>query len=546
MSRRSFRANGAVVLAAVLACVSVSVFNALPWLWPGLAAAQVVGMAVPLALIDRLRGWRGELLVFVSAAVSLAIAFHWAPSTIAAVLGGSEVSGWLFAIPILSWDAARVSLPVWLAARVGCPPRSAWLPVGLAAVASEEVLPAVFPWRLGYSQVDWPLVIQSADLLGPAAATFAVWAAAGVVTEAAFLAIALASDGAGLPGPNPRPSAGGLAAGAVVAANLLYGVWAVDRYREGSWPTMRIVAVQADPDDADGHDALISLTREALADRPADLVIWPECSGGCHSDSLDSFADLELVERFSRGERRNWSPGIDCGCPLLFGAEVFRGRPEKPSAVYRSAILVDEGLRKLGTYSKRWLMPFGEYVPAARVLPALARRFGPDEALATGTAATLLDAGDGLRVGVLLCYEDMLPEAAASLARGGATVLVSLVNAASFPHAVTLSQHRMLAQLRAVETRRALVRCAATGETCVIDPTGVIRGRLPLRSRGGLTAEVPVARGWTLATRIGPVVPVVSGLTAAVLLVLQSRQAARRTCGKPVGPPEGAGSAGSR
>jgi apolipoprotein N-acyltransferase len=521
LTRSRFHGRGGVVLAAALAFVSVSVLNALPWLRPGFAAAQVLGVAVPLALIDRLRGWRGELVVFASAAVSLAIAFHWAPSTIAAVLDGSKLSGWLFAIPILAWDAARVSLPLWLAARVVWSPRSAWLPVGLAAVACEGVFPAVFPWRLGYSQVDWPPVIQSADLFGPAAATFAVCAAAGVVTEATFLTMGFAFRRRDPTGVLRRPTAGGLAACAVVAANLLYGAWAIGRYHDAEGPTARVVLVQADPDDPDGHESLAGLTRKALADGAADLVVWPECSGGCHADSLDSFADPDSLRRFSRGGRPDWSPGIDCGCPLLFGAEVFSGRPEKPSAVYRSAILVDRRQCVLGTYHKRWLMPFGEYVPAAGTLPALARRFGPDEPLATGTAATPLDAGDGLLAGVLMCYEDMLPEAAASLVRGGATLLVSLVNAASFPHPVTLSQHRMLAQLRAVETRRTLVRCAATGETCVIDPAGGIVSRLPLHERGTLAADVPILAGETLATRIGPLVPVVSALAAVVLVLMR-------------------------
>lgn len=513
------RASGLTAVAIVSAIAVVSALNALPWVYDGFPMAQVLGMAAPLAVIHRLRGWRGEIVVMGSAVTSLAIAFHWAPSTIAAVLDGSEAVGLLFAIPILLWDAARVSLPFWVVARAGWQPRSSWLPVGLVMVASEGFFPAVFPWRLGYSQVDWPLMIQSADLLGSAALTLAVLAMAGLVVEMACLTRDVIRSRFDPSTARPvRPSPGGIAACVVVLLNLAYGAWALERYRVVDGPTVRVVAVQVDPDDSDGLEAL----RKFSESETADLVIWPECSGGCYEASLDSLADAAEVHRLSRGERRGWRPAADehglPPCPLLFGAEVFEGRAERPTRVYRSSILLDPSGHVIGEYRKRWLMPFGEYVPAARALPVLVSLFQSDQPLATGNEPTVLDAGPDARIGTLMCYEDMLPEAAASLARSGATLLVSLVNASSFPNPTALSQHRRLAQMRAVENRRALVRCGATGETCVIDPRGIIGSRLPLRARGGLVADAPLRSGVTLATRTGEWIAIVSAFAAAAIL----------------------------
>jgi len=143
-----------------------------------------------------------------------------------------------------------------------------------------------------------------------------------------------------------------------------------------------------------------------------------------------------------------------------------------------------------------------------------------------GPQATVLPLGEKARLGVMLCYEDMVPSAAASLVDNSANVLVSLINGSSFKATLTLLQHRMLAQMRALENRCCLLRCAATGETCVISPLGTITARLPLHDQGTLVAEVPLldarAPGW----RLGQAFPAgcLAGLAVAGLVRLRWRR----------------------
>jgi apolipoprotein N-acyltransferase len=139
--------------------------------------------------------------------------------------------------------------------------------------------------------------------------------------------------------------------------------------------------------------------------------------------------------------------------------------------------------------------------------------------LTAGREATVLATGSGARLGVMLCYEDMIPEAARSLVAEGASVLVSLINGAAFTEPLTLAQHRLLAQLRAVENRRAFVRCAATGETCVISPVGRIVARLPIHVQESLVATVPILEGRTLYSRTRNVFPAVCFLWLVVLVL---------------------------
>jgi apolipoprotein N-acyltransferase len=136
-------------------------------------------------------------------------------------------------------------------------------------------------------------------------------------------------------------------------------------------------------------------------------------------------------------------------------------------------------------------MPFGEYVPFADVIPELRLSFPMETTYTPGRDAIPLVSGSA-RIGPLLCYEDMVPSAAASLAADSANLLVSLIHGASFTNPLTLRQHRLLAQQRAIECRRCLARCGSTGETCLIDAAGRIVGRLPLGGEGMLGVEAPL------------------------------------------------------
>jgi apolipoprotein N-acyltransferase len=74
----------------------------------------------------------------------------------------------------------------------------------------------------------------------------------------------------------------------------------------------------------------------------------------------------------------------------------------------------------------------------------------------------------------------------------------------------------MLAQLRAIECRRYFVRCAATGQTCVISPVGQIESQLPLQTQGVLTAHLALVDGRSVYCRIGDVFPVACGAWLAL------------------------------
>ena len=487
-----------VLLAWATAIVATAVFIAAPWLDERLVPAGWLGVAAGLIMATGRRGWRGELAVLAAAVLAIAIAFHWTPAVLADVMRTSKLVGFAFAVPIVLWDACRLALPFWVVGRLCRDPRTAWLPAGLVAVVAEAVTPGVFPWKLGYSQLAWPVTVQAAALAGPEASTLALFAAAGAIVAV------LATFG---PGGFRRPPAVAVAAIGVAVANLAFGMLAIRQVdaRMSAAPKLRLAVVQADPDAADGIDTLRRLTRAACAEQaPPELVCWPECSGGSYEDGLDSFADEAIVFRRSRNPQRGLRPLPDPACPLLLGGRIYRGYRERPREIFQAALLIDTAERLAGASQKRHLMPFGEYVPFADVIPELRLSFPLETSYTVGRDARPLASGPA-RIGPLLCYEDMVPAAAAALAADSANLLVSLIHGASFTNPLTLRQHRLLAQQRAIECRRCLVRCSSTGETCVIDAAGRIVSRLPLGGAGVLAVEVPLleplpaAVGWRWA-----------------------------------------------
>jgi apolipoprotein N-acyltransferase len=512
-----------------LGAAAISLLVAAPWLRQELVPCSWLGVAAALVWLPHLRGWRGETLVLAAAVASLATAFHWSPEVLANAMQTSYGIGLAFTVPVVLWDAMRLALPFWFVSRTIRDPRNAWLPAAVVAVATESFVTSVFPWKLGYSQNAWPVLVQSVDLFGPETATFVLYAHAGVIvlaTEMIRRHWRRRPDDVG-----PPWTSVGLAAVVVCVANLAYGTWAMRFWsaRIAEAPTIRVALVQVDPSRDDSIIDLQRLSRQACAnrDRPVDLLCWPECSGGSYAESLSSFADPERIFAESREPQRGLRPLAEPACPLLFGGKIYSGYPERPNDIYQSAILVDNTERIVGCYHKRHLMPFGEYVPGCKWMPELRHYFPMDDDLDVGPEATVLPLGDKARLGVMLCYEDMVPGAAASLVGNSANVLLSLVNGSSFKATLTLRQHRLLAQMRAVENRRCLLRCAATGETCVVSPLGTIPDRLPLHVEDLLVAEVPLLDARTLANRIGRSFPIVCG--GVVIATALDRWRRRRT-----------------
>ncbi len=88
------------------------------------------------------------------------------------------------------------------------------------------------------------------------------------------------------------------------------------------------------------------------------------------------------------------------------------------------------------------------------------------------------------------------PEFAASLA-AQSDLLLTVSNDAWFGHSIGPLQHLQMAQMRALEAGRWMVRATNNGVTVLIDPRGQITERIPAFKEAVLYGEVTPMQGLT-------------------------------------------------
>jgi apolipoprotein N-acyltransferase len=105
---------------------------------------------------------------------------------------------------------------------------------------------------------------------------------------------------------------------------------------------------------------------------------------------------------------------------------------------------------------------------------------------------------NGHQIATFICYEDIIPSFVRSILRSGnPDLLVNITNDAWFGDTTEPWIHLALAQLRAVEHRRFLVRSTNSGVSAFIDPVGRVIANTGTFREEALTAEIAWLRATT-------------------------------------------------
>ena len=83
----------------------------------------------------------------------------------------------------------------------------------------------------------------------------------------------------------------------------------------------------------------------------------------------------------------------------------------------------------------------------------------------------------GTRFGAPICWENIFPDIARKFVADGAEFLINITNEAWFGETAAPYQFLSMNVFRAVDNRVYVIRCANSGVSCIIDPTGKIVGR---------------------------------------------------------------------
>jgi apolipoprotein N-acyltransferase len=182
------------------------------------------------------------------------------------------------------------------------------------------------------------------------------------------------------------------------------------------------------------------------------------------------------------------------------GGDVLLGIPEavkeRGHTRYYNAV-ISLGSHPPQTYRKYHLVPFGDYFPHWGVLNWIMSALDiPMSDFARGDPYQPPMAANGQRIAVDICYEDAfgeeiirpLPEA---------TMLANFTNDAWWGESWASDQHLQIAQMRAQETGRYMLRATNTGVTAIIDELGHITAVAPQHMEATLEGT---AQGFTGST----------------------------------------------
>lgn len=229
-------------------------------------------------------------------------------------------------------------------------------------------------------------------------------------------------------------------------------------------------AVKWDPAKGPGIlDILEKTTLAAAATRP-DFILWPEASTPWAVRGDDGVR--QFVERLAQRSH----------VPLLIGS-IATEHARTPNEQWFNAAFVVDPITGLQTtyYAKQHLVPFGEYVPLRPLFGWLSKfvPIGDDFTAGTDSPPLVLSLPNAtLTAGPLVCYEDVFPTLARGSVRSGSDFLAVLTNNAWYGEGGAATQHASHAVLRAVETRRPVLRCGNGGWSGWIDEFGNVRATL--------------------------------------------------------------------
>lgn len=183
--------------------------------------------------------------------------------------------------------------------------------------------------------------------------------------------------------------------------------------------------------------------------------------------------------------------------------DVLIGVPERlPNGSYYNSV-ISVGSAERQTYRKSHLVPFGEFIPLRPILGELVSRLAiPLQDFSRGTPEQQPLAVAGEQVAINICYEDVFgDEIIRQLPQ--ATLLVNVSNVAWFGRSIAPQQHLQIAQMRALETGRYMLRATNTGMTAVVSPQGIVEAVAPEFQSAVLTRTVAGMRGSTPYVRWG-------------------------------------------
>ncbi|MBS0289227.1 MAG: apolipoprotein N-acyltransferase [Proteobacteria bacterium] len=154
-------------------------------------------------------------------------------------------------------------------------------------------------------------------------------------------------------------------------------------------------------------------------------------------------------------------------------------------------------------YYKEHLVPFGEYVPLDKILRGLIAFFNlPMSSFVSGPDNQSPLLALGYRFAPAICYEIAYPFYVQKLSQN-ADFILTVSNDTWFGTSIGPAQHLQIAQFRALETGKYVIRATNTGFTAIIEPDGKLQTIARAFEANILRGHVSPSTGDTFWIRFG-------------------------------------------
>lgn len=217
----------------------------------------------------------------------------------------------------------------------------------------------------------------------------------------------------------------------------------------------------------------------------SDLIIWPEAAIPMYYQYANDF--LDQMDVLAAKHQSALLTGIP-------------SRDTHSDNSYNSIITIGNGN---GVYHKQNLVPFGEYIPFANLLGNVLAFFElPASTMHAGNTDQAALTIQQWQSKPLICYEIVYPGLTAKAA-GVSDVLITVSNDSWFGASIGPLQHLQMAQMRALENGRYVLRSTGSGVSAIINPAGQIVARSEQFEQTVLTGEFKLMQQNTPWTRYG-------------------------------------------
>ncbi len=267
---------------------------------------------------------------------------------------------------------------------------------------------------------------------------------------------------------------------------------------------------------------------ESKIDSNTTLLVWPETA----LYSPNGFDEMNLKQNFFLNPLFDFLrryPKIN----LFTGIESYRVYPERVSASARpidgtsdfyevyngSAVLDSSGAIQL--YHKSMLVPGVETLPRFLLFlgPVFEKLGGTAGGYARQEERTPLPTNNGYVIAPAICYESIYGEYMSRYVKAGANIIAVITNDGWWGNTPGYKHHMLYGKLRAIETRKWVLRSANTGISCFIDPAGNDFESQPWWTEAAIKMNVPVNTQQTFFVRFGDLLSKLALILTAALLL---------------------------